>query len=435
MNRNGDNQDNAVFLFFAGMFIFLILVPAFYAAKAGVINGALLTLTKHQLKVFTLFSAEAQTAWEHIASLDPASLTWERMEAILSYAGKWTRWIYALFLVLFALASLFLGRIGGLVRRLNMESLLKNNVESFACLTPIVGRGKYLLSPESYDAGNWRIARSPIQFAVENGLLLDENGAAYAPDQVLRHGLGSADRPAYGHARLDEQKAALVLTAQLGKAFAGFEGLAPGRMALAAAFFAYADGDKKECVGILDALSRSYTEQDGACSCAVLDQDDFTSRMGALLDKHKALVFDPLPSRHTAFELTWFMGLLTQARKKGVLATSQFLWLRPLDRPLWYALSQCGGRAAWAHYTAEEKAGKPLSEPHLAQAVAALREALAIQGWLTDKPAPVAVKVREDAALPAPKPEPDAEMVFAPAEVAPDEYDANNDPALMREQR
>ncbi|MDR2820413.1 MAG: hypothetical protein LBB60_07790 [Desulfovibrio sp.] len=439
-----------MFLFFAGMFIVLIMIPAFYAAKAGIINGALLSLTKFQLKLFTLFSAEAQTAWEHIASLDPAALTWERMEGILSYTGKWTRWIYALFLVLFALASLFMGRIGGLVRRLNMESLLKNNAESFACLTPIMECGKYLLSPESYDAGNWRIARSPIQFAAENGLLVDENGAAFAPDQVLRHGLGHADMPAYGQARLDEQKAALVLTAQLGDAFAGFEKLTPRRMALAAAFFAYAGGDKKECVGILDAVSRSYTEQNGVCSCAVLDQGDFTSRLHAAWEKHKALVFDSLPSRHTAFELPWFMGLLTQARKKGVLASSQFLWLRPLDRPLWYALSQCGGRAAWAegfaawaHYAAEEKTGKPLSEPHLAQAVAALREALAVQGWLTDKPASSVATPQADAvsgnASPVPKPvvqndvKQDSEMVFAPAEENP-EYDANNDPALKREQ-
>ena len=62
------------------------------------------------------------------------------------------RWPFALLLVLFGIASIFMGRISGLVRRFNMESLLKNNAESFPCLRPVVGRGKYLLSPESYDS-------------------------------------------------------------------------------------------------------------------------------------------------------------------------------------------------------------------------------------------------------------------------------------------
>ena len=60
------------------------------------------------------------------------------------------------------------------------------------------------------------------------------------------------------------------------------------------------------------------------------------------------------------------------AASAAILASSQFLWLRPLDRSLWYALNQCGGRAAWAegfaawaHYAAEEKAKKALAEPHI----------------------------------------------------------------------
>ena len=83
------------------------------------------------------------------------------------------------------------------------------------------------------------------------------------------------------------------------------------------------------------------------------------------------------------------MALLGEARKKGVLATSQFIWLRPMDRPLWYALSQCGGRAAWAeglaawsHFQAEEHAGKTLSAPHLKAAVESLKNSLDAQGWL-----------------------------------------------------
>jgi hypothetical protein len=136
------------------------------------------------------------------------------------------------------------------------------------------------------------------------------------------------------------------------------------------------------------------------------------------------------------------MALLTRARKKGVLASSQFLWLRPLDRPLWYALNQCGGRAAWAEgfaawaqYAAEKKAGKALSEPHLSQAVTALREALSAQGWLTDRPF-VALAKEPLALKPLLSPELDDAVVLAPAEESEDDvslYDVYQDQLVVNE--
>ena len=250
--------------------------------------------------------------------------------------------------------SLLLGRTGNLRRRFNMESLLANNAEVFPCLAPVVGRGKTLLAPESYDQGIWRIARSPLQLAVENGLLLDGEGKPFTEDQILRRGLGYAGAPAYGRAQLDKEKAAEVLRAQLGKAFAGFGALNAERKAMASAFLAYASGDKKDCLSILDELSVSYTETEaGVPACPVLETSGFKKQVTRLWNKNKKLLFsDPLLKRHTSYEQVWFMALLTCARRKGVLATSQFLFLRPLDRPLWYALNQCGGRASWAEAVA-----------------------------------------------------------------------------------
>lgn len=152
---------------------------------------------------------------------------------------------------------------------------------------------------------------------------------------------------------------------------------------------------------------------------------------------------------HASYELPWFITLLYRARQKGVLATSQFLWLRPLDRPLWYALNQCGGRAAWAegfaawaHYQAEEKAGMRLPEPHVQPAVASLRQSLAAQGWLTEifvPPMPEADPVPPVAPAETSPPdtttssiEPPPDVVLAEAEDNP-EYDANDDEPLADE--
>ncbi|MDL2268233.1 hypothetical protein LJC46_09690 [Desulfovibrio sp. OttesenSCG-928-G15] len=457
MSQNREDMDTQMFLWVVLLLLILVAIPAMYAAKAGYINGLLLSVSKLQLKAFVPFSEEAQIAWTHISGLDPNTLTWERMQGVLTYTGKWVRWPFGLLLGMLGAAAIFMGRTRGLVRRLNMDSLLRNNAESFTCLRPVVGRGQYLLSPESYDSGLWRIARSPVQFALEHGLLIDEHGTPFSPEQALHNGLASVELPAYGRARLDEDKALAVLLAQLGPVFSGFEPLSPARRALAAAFISYAAGDKKECVSILDAVASSYTEKDGVAACPLLERGDFAGRLTKAWEQHQGILSEISLARHTSYELPWFMALLNRARQKGVLASSQFLWLRPLDRSLWYALNQCGGRAAWAeafavwaHYTAEEKAGRALHEPHVTPAVVSLRDSLFSQGWLADtarafvapnaemKTAPVPVAgasaggdpiLAEDAGIESPP-----DTVYAEAEEDPEIYDANTDAQLGEEQ-
>ncbi|HIV66285.1 MAG TPA: hypothetical protein H9991_08490 [Candidatus Mailhella excrementigallinarum] len=444
-----ESRDDHLFLWCAFLVFVFVLLPALYVVYADDVNRPLLALAKAQIQVFAPFFEEAQTAWARIAEADPASLSWETMQKVLRYTGSWIRWPFALLLVLFGVAAIFMGRVGGLVRRFNMESLLKNNAESFPCLRPVVGRGKYLLSPESHDSGLWRIARTPVQFALEHGLLLDEQGDPFTPEQALKNGLPSTALPAWGHARLDEEKSLGVLTAQLGKRFEGYEGLSPCRRALAAAFLAYAGGNKKGCIALLDAVSLSYAEENGQASCPLLEDGNFVGKLKKEWDCRAPILSEKCLSIHAAYELPWFMALLYRARQKGVLASSQFLWLRPLDRPLWYALNQCGGRAAWAegfaawaHYQAEEKAGKALSEPHVQPAVASLRQSLAAQGWLTEIFVPP---------TPEPTPAPTAaaaetstlDTEFSPVEQPPDvvladaednpEYDANEDEKLADE--
>ncbi len=455
MSQHNDNMDNQTFLWVALILIVLLGIPALYAAKAGYINEVLISLALLQLKLFLPHSEEVQTAWAYIVQLDPAALSWEQMEDILSYSGKWIRWPLLGLLFPLGVWVAMKGKVGRLVRRFNMESLLKNNAESFACLKPVVGRGKYLLSPESYDSGLWRVARTPLQFALEYGLLLDPHGNPILPEQALKNGLASEEQGAWGLGHLDEGKTLTVLHKQLGSAFTGFDALSPCRQAAATAFIAYAGGDKKDCIAILDAVSSSYTENKGVASCPVLENTTFVKHLNSIWGKHQDIIREKAMVRHAAYELPWFMALLTRARKKGVLATSQFIWMRPLDRPLWYALNQCGGRAAWAegfapwaHFMAEEKAGKALSEPHLGQAVASLRNALDAQGWLMDAPSgatrnnsqPSTVPTSanavsansEDPPIESP-PVKDRERVYAPPEDDP-EYDANEDQELRNQQ-
>lgn len=430
MNPNSqDNSGQAVFLLL-GLFVLVVWgIPAAYSAKATEINTILLVISKLQLKLFVPFSTEAQKAWLHISSIDPASLDWAGISAVVNYTGKWIRWPLALLLVTLGGISIFLGRTGNLTRKLNMETLLENNAEVFPCLRPVVGRGKYLLSPKSHDSGLWRMAQSPLQFAVEHQLLLDGTGTPYSDSEVLEKGLGYIDSVAFGSAYYDDEKVATCMCEQLGGGLNSTQGehpvysLPPLRKAIAAAFLAYAGGEKTVSIQILNDLSLSYIESspkeggDVKGICTALNAEHSTSpknmfgnsyigkvlqsitpfslplqaQINKVIATHKNLLDDPLLRRHSAFELVWFMALLSLARKKGVLASSQFLFLRPCDRPLWYCLNQCGGRvswaegaAAWSHYMEEERQNRALVEAHVANAVNGLKKALSAQGWLAN---------------------------------------------------
>ena len=400
MNQE-NSSDSTVFLLIALALVVFLGLPALYAAKAGSINAFLLDVAKWELRPFWILSEDVEKVLTHLAQTPPEAFTWKQVVAALEYAGSWLRWpLFAMLGGLFYLA--WTGRGKSFTRRFSMETLLENNVRSFPCLAPVVGRGKCLLDPKSFDEGPWRMARSPLQFALEKGLLKDEKDEAFTPDQALRNGLGEADMPAYGQGRFDRVRAMNVFDEQLGPKFMGVAELPSFRQALAAAFMAYAAGERKEAVAILDEMSLSYTqepeadtpptegaEKDPEPRCTVLEDPAFRERIGDTLARHRGILEEPCLKRHSAYVLPWFMALLTRARKKGVLAGPQFLFTRPIDRPLWYALNQCGGRAAWveafapwAHYMAEEKAGKALEKPDMADAAYSLEAALDALGWL-----------------------------------------------------
>ena len=396
------SSDSTVFLLIALALVVFLGLPALYAAKAGSINAFLLDVAKWELRPFRIFSEDVGRVLAHISQTPPEAFSWKQVLAALEYAGSWLRWpLFAMLGGLFYLA--WVGRGKSFTRRFSMETLLENNVRSFPCLAPVVGRGKYLLDPKSFDEGPWMMARSPLQFALEKGLLKDENDQPFTPNQALRNGLGEADMPAYGRGRFDRAKAMNVFHEQLGPEFMGVSELPPFRQALAAAFMAYAAGERKEAVAILNEMSLSYTQEpkvdasprDGVEKmgpephCTVLEEPAFKERIGKALARHKDVLDEPSLTLHSAYVLPWFMALLTRARKKGVLAGSQFLFVRPMDRPLWYALNQCGGRAAWveafapwAHYMAEEKDGKALKEVDMVDAAYSLEAALDALGWL-----------------------------------------------------
>jgi intracellular multiplication protein IcmP len=86
-------------------------------------------------------------------------------------------------------------------------------------------------------------------------------------------------------------------------------------------------------------------------------------------------------NRH-AFTTTALLGALELARSEGgVLAPSQFLWLRGHNRTLWYPLNNLGRQAfhteamgAMSHYRAEKQIKRPIPRPIMRDAIKAMEE-------------------------------------------------------------
>ena len=92
-------------------------------------------------------------------------------------------------------------------------------------------------------------------------------------------------------------------------------------------------------------------------------------------------VAEQVAIRH-AFATPAMLHVLSHARDRGgVLAPAQFVWLRGVNRSLWYPLNNLGRRAfhpeaagAMAHFEAELAANRPLLTPKVKNAVDALEK-------------------------------------------------------------
>ena len=76
-------------------------------------------------------------------------------------------------------------------------------------------------------------------------------------------------------------------------------------------------------------------------------------------------------------------SMLEGARNIGVLASAEFIWLKPIDRGLWYMLNSVGRSTAvaeicgaYAHWIAESRNNGPLFAPMVGEAIKGLEIAL-----------------------------------------------------------
>ena len=405
-----------------GLLLMILFWLAFGEQWDGYLRGFLWELARFEL-------AFPEALWR----LFFCESLWQEAQAILqgTEMPDWHR-----LLLLLRLASEPFGRLGALVIMLllwlsqrlsvrerfaqthSMQSLLARNVQSHPCLAPILNWGGSLLQ-EDVDSGPWMCARQPLQFAVENGLLRDARQGCVVSAKALLTDAHLADPASCLHGGekllLDRAKARACFAAQLGPKFPGFARLPPYLLALALAFALFGLDQKGPSRKLLNQLSLSFRPSRPARALTWSLRPPFLRlprqacpfRIAAGLPmsfeavqalfarKELASVIRP----HNRYTHLLLYALFAFARRRGILTCAEMIWLKPVNRPLFYLLNNYGRRTAWVeacgaltHYRAEEGlaqqmpdfCGSDLEEPCVEEAVHGLAQALYDEGWICE---------------------------------------------------
>lgn len=200
------------------------------------------------------------------------------------------------------------------------------------------------------------MAETPIEFAKKNKLIHRDTKTT----KIL----------------FDHNRAKLLFTQQLGESWPGIDKLKPYQKALFAIFAAFANYKREEAEQKMEEIAANLTPDQVKSGKIKFNTD-------ALLKKYQDTKVVKKILNNNAYTNTIFIELLYEARKSGIVLNSLYLWLKPIDRKLWYVLNDVGRKAVFseaaavqAHWLAEKKLGFPIAQPMVDEAVAALEEAI-----------------------------------------------------------
>lgn len=274
------------------------------------------------------------------------------------------RWIIVGLLALMAAIVIVSGPGTKFQRRFNLEALMREQAKSFPITAPFV---KYNpLAGKSRSPGQAVPSRLPL-FA-----------EALSPEEwVAYNGI------TYRNGRLDADAAYRALYHQLGRRWQGVEKLSLPLQGLYAAFALKHVRKRKESEALLNALALAWVPGQGM-------KIPFGLRR-----KIKKAIKDPKVGgelkRYTdqhAFETTALLRALQRAREEGgVLAPATFLWLRGVEREIWYPLNNLGRKSyhaeasgALTHFTNELVTGQKIPTPRFDEILKVLEDYLRSPG-------------------------------------------------------
>lgn len=357
--EQGDGNAYALLWILAIIFVVCGLVWYFWGEH---LKMAFIYLKKYELQAVMWFvnDADTQLAMRGIRMVTPDNLTMDYADKISAYIGEKIRYPIAFLLGIMAIFVLRAHAGIRFNRAHTMDSLAQQEKNNWPQIAPVV---EIDLLAEDINQGPWAMSMNPLQFSKHYRLL---------HVQMVLDPKAPWKKEGIPQATLVRARAEQVFATQLGPAWSGIDNLPPHTKALYAAFAARIEHDTDGCLEYLAKLAKSASK----------GEMDY-SMTETLLKKYRDSKAIVLSQTKHAYVSTMMATMLELARSDGVLASANFLWIKPIDRRLWYILNSVGRQVAvpevggiFAHWLAEKQMGRSLTVPMIEEAVNALEVAI-----------------------------------------------------------
>lgn len=317
-----------------------------------------------------------------IRQITPDNLTMDIAEALSTVVGQYLAIPFIILLIWMAYYIYSHHILMRFTRRYDTRSLAIQETKNWPQIKIV---SKLDLLSHDLDEGAWAMAMTPMQYAKKNKLAVIEFA------DVVGSGFSKIQAPEFKVA-LDRTRAERAMGAQLGRPWQGASAMAPHRRAIFAVFIAKGCRDSKKAQELIYQLADSAG--DGNLNLSGADD---------LWKKHyKNSMVEKICASH-AYEFTVLASMLQFAREDGVLASADFLWVKPLDRRLWFVINNVGRQTPCAevggifcHWYNELALKRPLSMPVVDAAVDALALALSEILYIPDDAEREEIKKRQE---------------------------------------
>lgn len=348
-DKGGDSGDFGLIIMIAGIVLFFgwLIWNNFHT------QIVFLTTSFRRLLLLPIgvVNGNAATVAAKLAEVDYSQITAKQWTRMLQVSGMYVRWLIVPIIGFLAWRVYSKAYTTRFSRRHSMKSLVNQEKAIWPEIAPISGLDLVSQNPE---AGIWASAMSEREFARLHKLINVKTG------------------------EMDYEKAEKVFAGQLGRLWTGIQGLRPHEKAMFALFAARIGGDPDHL---------QYARRMAATFRCTVDSFDISkmdmSWVDGAIEKHGSHpLVQKAVSRH-AWVYTVLCTLLQISRTDGVFASPLWIWLKPVDRNLFYALN-CVGRYAdfaevggvCAQWLAEKRFGLPIGFPDVKSAVVGLDKSL-----------------------------------------------------------
>jgi intracellular multiplication protein IcmP len=291
--------------------------------------------------------------WENFIAThqDYSKVTFSELGDLSHDVGQWLRFPVMLILSAGAFILYFKHSTARFIQNYSMKSLRKQEVHNWPQISPIINLD---LVSEPLNDGPWAMATLPLTYCKRHGLI---EPAIVDGNKIWVVKKGTAYRQ-------------FVL--QLGQLWTTPEKLPIHLQALLVIFVSHAERNHDVSKKLINQIAAS----------AATGKLNFTGVRESLAKYRNSELLAWLDKRH-AYVGSYMATLLEISRCDGVMATADFIWLKPLDRRMWYILNSVGRQTPvteiaglFAHWIAEKKLKRPLRAPMVKSAVTGLETAV-----------------------------------------------------------